>query len=345
MILGKKNWNLLAAVISRLLELHVSDADIDRFISYTESKRAKYQMQVDNTLKRWGFPENTQESIYEGLLNGCEGDLKAYLLTALIYIDSKLSFENKLSHFMEKGVAVSEMLDLNTNVEDTQIILLPRAECIWEKKKRSGLRSLMTNYIYIYKEDLGEYKIQNYVMNPNANDILKNRKRLRIAVSPLTNANVLQLDDYERDDIKRIAIKGLGCAECSKEILDKKVLWGIQKACQQDVDIMMYPEMLGTETIVQKALTQIAEIEFSPENKVKKPPFLTLLPTVWKNDGPIAGSQGKTCGMQGYKNGNNTNTLYAVLSKDILDGETYKAAIKQQKQNPYLALEGLYDED
>lgn len=67
-----------------------------------------------------------------------------------------------------------------------------------------GINELMQNYYYINKMDLGKYEICNYVLRNGSAE--HSSKMLRIAVSPLTNAEVLSIEEYVRDGRKRIAI-------------------------------------------------------------------------------------------------------------------------------------------
>lgn len=245
MILGKDNWNLLAAVIGELFKLEITDEKIQKFIARSEGVRNTYQKQVYSILQKNHFPENTSDSIYDELFDTNLKGRTEIMLTALLYIDRKLSFGGDVSHFMKKDTILGEMIALNPNADETGIILLPKVKCEWERKHRK-----------------------------------------------------------------------------------QKVLGDIRWATEKQADILVYPEMLGTRQIVKEALKEIAEEEM----RNKRPPFLVLLPTVWQTAG--AGMQDQ------WQEGNNSNVLYVAMTQDILDGISFKAAIAQQKQNPYLDSEG-----
>lgn len=328
MILGEDNWNLLAAVIGELFKLGITDEKIQKFIARSEGVRNTYQKQVYSILQKNHFPENTSGSIYDELFDTELKNRTEIMLTALLYIDRKLSFGGDVSHFIKKDTILGEMIELNSNVDETGIILLPKVKCEWERKHQSGLRSLVDSYTFVRKQDLGEYIVKNYLFNQSAAELLKNENYIRVAVSPLTDANILQVDRYEREDVKLFAIKDIEQDETGQEMLKRKVLGDIRWATELGADILVYPEMLGTGQIVKEALKEIAEEEMQN----RRPPFLVLLPTVWKAD---------RTGMQDrWQEGNNTNVLYVAMTQDILDGASFKAAIAQQKQNPYLDSEG-----
>ncbi len=246
-------------------------------------------------------------------------------MTALIYIDRKLSFGTDTYHFMEKDVIVGDMIELNTNVSETGVLLLPKIGCVWEKEVKRGLQSLMKSYLYILESDLNGYTIKNHLVNRTVSELTKTSDHIRIAVSPLTNENILQIDDdYERDDVKYLAVQGVGHNKADSEAVKEKVLAGIRKAIEHHVDILMYPEMLGTKTILEEALQEIAKNEIVKYNSA---PFLVLLPTTWQVDGTQA--------INPWREGNNTNKLHIVISKDVFDGENLKTSIVQQKQVAY----------
>ena len=163
-------------------------------------------------------------------------------------------------------------------------------------------------------------------------------KTLRIAVSPLTNADVLSIEEYVKDGRRKIAIVDVAGSKTkqkeSKQFgidenqLHDRVEKIIKASSDIRADILMFPEMLGTQKIRKSSLQLLTKMDLE-ENRCT--PLLTLLPTEWE-----CGNMDGHAGQPAY----NTNTLYVACRGDLIDGDSFKESFRQQKQNPYFENEG-----
>ena len=350
MLYNSNNWNLIAKIIYELQIMTDIDGQLLAFKALEEEPRREMLEMIVSRLKKSGFPNDTGDTVYDKLVEKITNRKKThYLMEALCYIDQKLVHQNEVRHFMLNSEAsVSPMRQLNINAEELGILILPRLYCSWSRKGRDkftelsvsrGINELMQSYYYVDVKALGGFKVHHYMMNNPEKDSVK---FLRIAVSPLTNGNVLAIKKYSAEGCKKIAIVGVGsdCVEdesedkkvekefyVSRRGLEDKVLKVIDKAAEIKADILMFPEMLGTKEIREQSLERLACLEI--ETNGMHPPSVTLLPTEWEY-----GNCGE--GAEPWKAGNNTNTLYVACSGSLIEGEGFKETFRQQKQNPYL---------
>lgn len=346
MFYNDNNWNLIAQIIFKLQnELDITHKILS-FKALTDEKRADKLADVSKRLGACGFPDNTEADTFEKL-TVClpEEELVEHLMEALHYIDMKLNHNNDAAVFMlDRTISVSQMRRLNKNEDKLGIMILPRLKCAWSRKAPNGvemsvsrgINELMQNYYYINKMDLGKYEICNYVLRNGS--AAHSPKMLRIAVSPLTNAEVLSIEEYVRDGRKRIAIVDVAGSKMKPDeskqsgISENQLIDRVQKVIQvsSDIkaDILMFPEMLGTQELRKSSLYLLAKMDLE-ENRYT--PLLTLLPTEWSRVNKDNG---------GGKLTHNTNTLYAACRGDLIDGDSFKESFRQQKQNPYFENEG-----
>ncbi|MCI8530473.1 MAG: hypothetical protein HFH82_15230 [Lachnospiraceae bacterium] len=352
MYYNSNNWNLIAKIIDKLLKHSDLDFNLIQFKVLEAEEREKRLQMVTLCLKKCGFPYNTIVEVYEKLiLEVEEAEQSYYLMEALCYIDQKLCHQNQVRPFMvDNEMMVGPMRKLNINAEELGIIILPKLQCKWSGNGKSGdefgdlsmgegINQLM-KYYYVDMKALGGYELQNYVINDMQWN--KTREFLRIAVSPLTNGNVLAVKKYKAEKKKKIGIAGVGSdvveRECgqkidpmfyvSKKELEKKALRLIEEAARIQADILMFPEMLGTKAMIEQCLELLGKLDIQGGKK-KQPPLITLLPTVWHSEGGE-----KECNL--WEAGNNSNNLYVACRGDLLYEEGFKETLIQQKQNPYL---------
>lgn len=352
MFYNSNNWNLIAEIIFYLSNHNKSIRILlPHFKALSEESRGEMLNHVVLRLKECGFPRGTKAGVFDDLISGLGEEQTAYyLMEALCYIDKQLIHQNEVKLFMQHDEAsVSLMRQLNTNAEELGIIVLPKLYCCWSRKGKTedkftesslgtGINELMQYYYYVNVEELGGYSLVNYMMKGFRRT--ESHDFLRIAVSPLTNGNVLAVKKYEIDKERKIGIAGVGSEavvqECgqkveeqfyvSKEELESRTIKVIEAAAVIQADILMFPEMLGTKEMITKGLKALADLYMEEE---KCPPILTLLPTVWEcrdcdgRDAP-------------WEKGNNTNTLYAACGGSIINGTELKETFSQQKQVPYL---------
>jgi len=324
---NERNYNLMAEIIAFLIKQNITQQKIESYKSSTARIRKTNLAEISKRLCTLEFPQNTVQNAFEKLTENIDtGQITGYLIEALLYIDLKLDFGDTISHFMkQRDTILSELIDLNSNYAETQILILPKLSCQWKSKTvDKGINSLMKFYFFVNVQRLQEYKVRNFVLNRTDGF---NMNKIRIGISPLTNENSLHICHNTSKDGKRIiAVNRDGVAPEIITSTTEKLCRIIEIATEQQVDILMFPEMLGTKEMIQEGLAKIAELNYCPD--CPNPPFLILLPTIWGKEDT------------GLQKGNNTNKLKVAISDCIIDGVSFKEAFTQQKQNPYFASEG-----
>lgn len=358
MFYNSNNWDLIAKIISKLQEQENIEQKIRSFKSLDEEKRGGILKDVFMRLGGCGFPHGTQQDAYSDfVVHLSEEELPYYLMEALRYMDVKLDHGNDAAKFMQDSeISVSPMRQLNKNAEELGIMILPKLGCAWSRKARNmenaenkstelslnkGINELMQNYYYINEKELGRYKIKNFVIK--SGEKFHSTDYLRIAVSPLTNGDVLNVKEYTKGGQKKIGIAGVGSNKLNKKIksqffvsedkLSDKVKRVIEESAKIQADILMFPEMLGTKQSRESALKLLAELDTEEGGHI---PLITLLPTEWACKG---GDGDNACTPEEAIS--NTNTLYVACRGDLMDGESYKASFGQQKQTPYFETDGV----
>ena len=201
-----------------------------------------------------------------------------------------------------------KFVSLNDNIEQTGIIILPkvyrppttyikpgsvdRPEEIATRKNANewadNLNARLNFIYYICTNELRGYSIANYVCNfvfddPSANE-------LKIAVAPLLNIKLPDVLSYD-DNIRHENESGRECQyfEITGVKVQETILERVQAcfklACEQNVDILMFPEMLGTDD-----LYNLDSLGFNPalrelsRHTRDKVPHLILMPSIWRNN-------------------------------------------------------------
>lgn len=257
------------------------------------------------------------------------------LIELIHHLDQLLDFgsSTSVSSFMtDPDIVLSPMVNLNTNSDITKIELFPRYPCTWnDSKKPIGIKSAMKNYSYYDTNKNKEYKVRHYILKENP---LSHKHFFRIAVSPYTNAHVLGVRDICNEKQQNVLrISGIGSDNLGHNVRDgyyldqqgmmKRLNACIQKASEQDVDILIFPEMLGTPSIIQEGLSKMLELEYGTTESAS--PFMVLFPTIWTQTG-------EKC----------TNSLSVGITGAIADANGVSASFVQEKQNAYLKRIGSF---
>lgn len=175
---------------------------------------------------------------------------------------------------------VEKILPLNNNnIQVTGIAIFPRVRCGWEHESQGGYHyysvdSFLHNFFYCKIDYLEEKKIDinNISLNSNFFREALNRDKLIICVSPVTNESVLVWNSYERDTEKLFHITDLE----NKDKIKENVLSAVKKSAGKKADILLFPEMLGTEDLRKQVFGELAG---------KKFPTLVIWPSIWKHNG------------------------------------------------------------
>ena len=211
-----------------------------------------------------------------------EGDIYIYFLL-LRYMDRAIGrCFSELINFMDD---VEEIERLNTNEAETRVLVFKKTKCYWEY--RSIKKNLNAHFCYFYltdSEKISEISIHNYLLDENL--IMKHgKKTLNIGISPLLKDKVVEFSaPYPRINEESGMVRYYFRVEevQEEERLANVILQKILLAGERDIDILVFPEMLGTELIRERIIQQIRE------EKWKKIPPLIIFPSIWKkteNDG------------------------------------------------------------
>lgn len=182
------------------------------------------------------------------------------------------ALDNKQTIGLERAISVDNHTgfnSLNDNIKQTGLLILPKVsgakttyvndtkpirtlDDLPVRKTANDLiddiNARLNNVYYVLKDELGVYTLRNYVYNPPYMN--QQQTSLTIGVSPILNGtleDVLVYDDNVRENNPagtEYLYLDIHSVKCPDEILRR-----IQKcheiACKHNVDILMFPEMLG----------------------------------------------------------------------------------------------------
>ncbi|MBR5565684.1 MAG: hypothetical protein IKW08_05895 [Roseburia sp.] len=168
---------------------------------------------------------------------------------------------------------------LNDNFDVCNLQLLPKCACKWshnsrEKTASNTINAYLKNCYYISLDRLGKYKV-NHIFLPEQFERASWKHCLRIGMTPLCNMAELDVGYFVENETNYFEIENVQNEKEVKEI----ALNQLELAKENDVDIMMYPEMLGTKCVLD-ALCEKLEAFVEDE---KEYPGLVLCPTIWKD--------------------------------------------------------------
>lgn len=327
-------WDIMAEIIAALYRAGYGDTrKIDSFLSCCTQTRRKLLCKVQRILGEKGVFEGIDDRFLERLINlRGELDENELLLETLIYLDNKMALEPKF-FMVHPGDEVSDMIQLNNNEKQTGIIILPKLTCNWSRKRTSrrvkekslafGINKILRHYYCVQCEKLGQYSLRHHIVS-SIKRFGEDMEQIRIAVSPVTDRDILRYERYERDGKARIGITGVDVQGDGKSCdLQRRMENIIRAAEKHKADILIFPEMLGHEEVIDRCLYQLAEKSVEDvDGRVE----LVLLPTQWKAAG---------IGDTPWKYGKNTNNLYVVYGSSGLLKEKPEPSWIQQKNTPY----------
>lgn len=199
-----------------------------------------------------------------------------YLLHLLVYCMDRAIIQcyNTLETFEEE---YEEIEGLNDNWKETGISILKRVSCAWQVRNIGSCEeSLFYNFYYIERQE--DIKISNHVLQRPS--VLKSGKlNLRVAISPLTKEEVVVFSEpYERVNIHTKQKQHYFRVETIKntEWLEQEIIRNMEYSGTHDVDILVFPEMLGSQEMLNNVL------DFFQQNRDKKVPPLVVFPSIWE---------------------------------------------------------------
>jgi len=213
---------------------------------------------------------------------------------------------------------------LNDNVDRTGILVLPRVPSLndpldragtspdlsdktWAHVWESGINEELTNTYYVEKDKLADNNKSYTVIHKVVRDWVVGNPIL-IAASPIAkDARLIEPSCYEAEGQRRFSIKGLE----NSEFIRRRVQAAYRKASEEGADILVYPEMLGDQSMfdsTEGASDFFSQLEEEVGDAGYSSPALVLPPTWWNS---------------------NRNQLH------VMEGDGGYVCV-QEKQNPFL---------
>ena len=215
---------------------------------------------------------------------------------------------------------------LNTNREDTGVGLLPRCSCMWERKHRlshsyNRMDNFLFNLLLMENVILGELIDKHIFLKKDFFNNLSERKKLKIAATPLRIEAKYEDVFYEEDNVSYDAVK----LDESDAENDNLLVWNkILLARDEETDIIVFPEILGNTTTVSFIQGKIQELSREEQQKL---PSLIILPSVWykkRNTVTILGNTGEIIATQSKQNPyrmvtKNQSFLEAITANNVIN--------------------------
>lgn len=198
------------------------------------------------------------------------------LMLLLYYMDRAIVECYKRWYCYEDDEMVIE--SLNSNKSTTNISLIKRTKCKWGLSQiGSGLDGLLYHFFYINNKEIPNFVVKNHILSP---EVLRGigKNKLKMALSPITKDKVVEFSEpYERrNDVTGAKQKYFRVEKViDEESVYEQVLGKIYMAGENDVDIMVFPEMLGTESMLTKIQDELTE------KNTKQVPDLIIFPSIW----------------------------------------------------------------
>lgn len=225
---------------------------------------------------------------------------------------------------------------LNSNSEKQEIQILPRCRCSWahEHKDQNCSNSLNNFLSHLYFIDTHEFRrrtgcdVTHCILSSEHFSRANARGYLEIGISPLCDETILGEKKIEtQNGVCDIEITGIS----NEETLIKNVEGILERASKLGVDILCFPEMLGTGLITEKIHNMLTAF---PEDDERQYPVLTFCPTQWK--------EGKNvCVVL-----SDTGEVIARQSKQkayerLENGQYFREGLKPDKQIQIIHCDGL----
>lgn len=300
-------YNYIAQLIRQLQNID-ERAYMDRQYRESIEITPELRAEVDSFLKdhpvfgdgRRMMNRGVPESDAQELMNSDHYQNFPALLEILLFIERQLSCDAIIQSVYIKSKKKEGFFSLNTNTEETGIAIIPKVRTLnddldpegrekkFAEQGESGINCELANLYYIVLEEL-EFQgkscgMRHFFPRIDPRSWWENRKSLRIALAPLAYGNYLKVHEYSRPDEQGVvhnlfSVDGLKNEERLRCIIKADYVL----ACQKHADILIFPEMLGSEYIV--STTFRAELrQAAKDNGVSgSQPSLLLLPTVWSN--------------------------------------------------------------
>lgn len=199
------------------------------------------------------------------------------LLRTLEVLDAAL--ERQIVRELQSAWSDGTEACLNSNWNTLKVGIVPRCECYWERKHKgsqyySRIDNFLSNILIIDYRKLGEAHIFHHYLPVDMFGRAEQKGELTVAISPFKAARDFKIMDYERDSTSYFSIQY--CGEEEKD--NQRIRDIISHAAEKEVDILIFPEMLGNTKMEENIADYLQEPIWIEKGR---PPSLMVLPTVW----------------------------------------------------------------
>lgn len=225
---------------------------------------------------------NIVEEMYQGLDNLFNSLIKTYDYMGILYVLKLLDtcLKALIEDIARENQYESSSKAINTNDLECGIAFFPRVVCGWERNGRgrqhyNRIDNYLSNLLVVEYGQLGDMQAEHHFIS---RDLFKNsrneeNKYLKVAICALKNSSDFTLEQIEKEEIVRFNIKYTG--DMNK---DNLVIWNkIQEAGMNDVDIIVFPELMGNIETENYIRTRIKELKLEEREKL---PAIIIQPTV-----------------------------------------------------------------
>lgn len=221
------------------------------------------------------------KELTEGFFHKLDKFIQDYADNTLQLLLLVYFMDRSIVHCYESVTNVDEDIEefeaVNGNVRETGIILLKKVKCSWRVRETGDdLNHLLEYFYYIDLAEIQGAVVKNYILDPNI--ILKaGKENLRIAISPVTKNMTIRINKipYEKNNRNTgerqlfFRVEEILEVEAVKQLIQDN----IREAGQNNADILVFPEMLGTREMLQELLECFEEEECPP---------LIVFPSIWE---------------------------------------------------------------
>lgn len=277
----RKYFDLMASIVRRVLDKHeFSEKDFRSVFEnqngepYSVLKRRFPQLMNDNcTYKEIEITDLT-DAFLIGVQSLASGWNNLYYdVILLYYMDRAIERCYKRNRTFKSEV--EEYTALNFNSKETGILIIEKVKCKWEHTQiRNSFEAVLKNFYYVDCYALKNTITVNYVFDSSL--AFEDKSSLKLAISPVTKEKTVEFSaPYERKNEKTNAGQKLFRVErvVNEDHITEKVLNNILKAGEDQVDVLVFPEMLGTQCMLDK-------IKKSLDGKEQEIPLLIVFPSI-----------------------------------------------------------------
>lgn len=286
----KTLYDMMAIMIRELLE-NTDNRFIRNFFTISQKKREEFDGFLSNYFPEFIKEGNPKEISYpygisEKIIEKIEGFTKSCLEEENFLLLAE--FLNKLDSCLALSIRnytteYEEIFGLNDNWKEQEIQLLPRCYCSWEHKGKAknssySLNHLLNHFYFIDTKTFHRatgFCVSHIFIRESIFQRALERQALRIGLTPLYDGAELTLI-YEEKENCVFQVEAVSDLEIRKV----NAVSILEKAKKEEVDILCYPEMLGSPMIL-KALQE--RLQKFPEEGEKPYPSLVAAPSCWQN--------------------------------------------------------------